>query len=170
MVILNSIDNRIELSIKSYGYNFIKRSLISTPLLIIIAFISQPVTDLPQLVVISDGKTIPAHSNLGIGVYQMGRDENIFEDPLKFNPERFESSTLDPFAFIAWSHGPRDCIGKKFSILEIKTVLVMILLNFELFDANFEALVVSQVILRSINGLQIGMRRRKLSTGQQSFN
>lgn len=90
----------------------------------------------------------------------MGRDENLFKDPLEFNPERFESSKVHPFAFISWSYGPRDCIGKKFSLLEIKTVLVMILRNFELFDANFKPVVVAQVVLRSTNGLTVGMRRR----------
>lgn len=90
----------------------------------------------------------------------MGRDENLFQDPLRFHPERFESSALDPFAFIAWSFGPRDCIGKKFSLLEIKNVLVMILRNFQLFDTNFKPVVVAQVVLRSKNGIQIGMRRR----------
>lgn len=100
---------------------------------------------------------------MGIGVYQMGRNENLFKDPLKFYPERFESETVDAFSFIAWSYGPRDCIGKKFSILEIKNVLVMILRNFELFDANFKPVVVAQVVLRSKNGLQIGMRRREQS-------
>lgn len=108
----------------------------------------------------SDGKTIPAGCNLILPVYQMGRDENIFEDPLKFYPERFESSQLDAFGFNAWSHGPRDCIGKKFSVLEIKSVLVTILQHFELYDANFTPIVASQVILRATNGYQVGIRRR----------
>lgn len=114
-----------------------------------------------SLSLLPDGKTIPAHSNIGIGVYQMGRDENLFTDPLEFIPERFESTKIHPFAFISWSHGPRDCIGKKFSILEIKSVLVMILRSFELYDANFKPVVVAQVVLRSKNGFTVGMRRRR---------
>lgn len=109
----------------------------------------------------ADGRVIPAQSNLGIAVYQMGRDENLFREPLRFYPERFESDQIDPFAFIAWSHGPRDCIGKRFSIYEIKTVLVMLLRNFEIRKSPIEPVVLAQVVLRSKNGFHVKLKRRR---------
>lgn len=108
-----------------------------------------------------DGKLIPAHTNIGIGVYQMGRDENVFENPLEFIPERFENVNFNPLSFVAWSRGPRDCIGRRFAMLELKNILVMILSTFELFDANFKPIIISQVVMRSKNGFLVGMRRRQ---------
>lgn len=93
----------------------------------------------------------------------MGRDENLYKDALAFIPERFESpamATLNPFAYTPFSAGPRNCIGQKFAMMELKNVLVMILGTFELYDAQFKPVVVAQVVLRSTNGFELGMRRR----------
>lgn len=60
--------------------------------------------------------TIPKDSNVLIGTYLMGRDPNIFPDPLVFNPDRFTVETSyeksNPFAYVPFSAGPRNCIGK----------------------------------------------------------
>lgn len=91
----------------------------------------------------------------------MGRDENLYQDPLDFRPERFESAEmqqLNPFAFTPFSAGPRNCIGQKFAMMELKNILVSILGSFQLYDVHFEPIVVAQVVLRSTNGFEIGMR------------
>lgn len=44
----------------------------------------------------------------------MQRSEKVFEDPLTFRPERFESMTTDQntaYNWIAFSAGSRNCIG-----------------------------------------------------------
>lgn len=42
-------------------------------------------------------------------------NEKYFEDPFTFKPERFlakeETAKIDPFAFLPFSAGPRNCIG-----------------------------------------------------------
>lgn len=91
----------------------------------------------------------------------MGRDENLFADPLSFIPERFENSTFDPFSFVAFSKGPRDCIGRRFAMLEMKSIFVMIFENFLLSDAKFEPELSPQLVMRSSNGISIGLRRRR---------
>ena len=47
----------------------------------------------------------------------MERNEQIFPDPHKFNPERFfpeRSLDRNPYAYIPFSAGSRNCIGKSF--------------------------------------------------------
>jgi cytochrome P450 family 4 len=59
---------------------------------------------------VTDGKIIPAGSNVGIGPYFMGRDEKIWKNPMDFNPERFDSpdERIHPYAHVAFSAGPRN--------------------------------------------------------------
>ena len=60
--------------------------------------------------------TMPKNSNVVIGMYSMGRDPNIYPDPLKFDPNRFTVETNyeknNPFSYVPFSAGPRNCIGK----------------------------------------------------------
>ena len=50
-----------------------------------------------------------------------------------FKPERF-LETLDsassPYTFIPFSAGPRNCIGQKFAMMELKTTIYHILLDY----------------------------------------
>lgn len=66
--------------------------------------------------VIIDGKTVPAGANIIVSIYSMGRDPNYFEKPLEFIPERFEGEVsvekFNPYKYIPFSAGPRNCIGE----------------------------------------------------------
>lgn len=59
---------------------------------------------------------IPAGSTISMHIYALHRNDEIFSDPLTFNPERFsneQSNGRHPFAFVPFSAGPRNCIGKE---------------------------------------------------------
>ena len=57
-------------------------------------------------------------------------------DADKFNPLRFENgvsrAASHPNALLAFSMGPRACIGQNFAMIEAKVVLTMILQRFRL--------------------------------------
>lgn len=46
----------------------------------------------------------------------MGRDPDIYPNPMEFIPERFSvernDEILNPFAYVPFSAGPRNCIGE----------------------------------------------------------
>lgn len=79
---------------------------------------------------------IPAGSNAIVSVYSMNHNPKNFTDPEAFIPERFSiersSATQHPFSYIPFSAGPRNCIGQKFAVYEMKSIVSKILRNFEI--------------------------------------
>ena len=63
------------------------------------------------------------------------RSEKHWDDPLKFDPDRFAPGKHNkPFTFFPFAAGPRICIGKHFSIMEAKMVISKVLKEFQLVD------------------------------------
>jgi enediyne biosynthesis protein E7 len=65
--------------------------------------------------------------------YLAHRWEEIWADPLRFDPDRFTLEAINgrhPFAYFPFSLGPRICIGMQFSLLEARLVLSLILRRF----------------------------------------
>jgi len=82
--------------------------------------------------------TIEKDKQFYIPVSGIHRDEKYFEDAHKFIPERFSEENrhkIDPDTYLPFGIGPRNCIGSRFALMEIKTVIYYLLLNFN-FDAT----------------------------------
>ncbi|XP_073830963.1 probable cytochrome P450 4s3 [Musca autumnalis] len=107
--------------------------------------------------------TLPKGCNISILSYLAHRDENIFPEPEKFDPTRFleKDKNLHPFSFVAFSAGPRNCIGQKFAMLELKCTLSYLLRNFEFLPAkNFTPNPLPELVLKSGNGIRIRLKSR----------
>ncbi|EDW31622.1 GL11222 [Drosophila persimilis] len=137
-----------------------------------------------------DGDLVPKGTTLNLALIMLGYDDRVFKDPHKFRPERFELEKPGPFEYVPFSAGPRNCIGQKFAILQIKTVVSKIVRNFEVLPAvdgleskdgylnttmglptaekikkeayrhKYDPILSSAITLKSINGLHIRLRER----------
>lgn len=70
-----------------------------------------------------------------IPIYGLHRDAKYFPEPDKFDPERFNDEnkhTINPYTYLPFGIGPRNCIGSRFALLECKTFFYYLLLNFEI--------------------------------------
>ncbi|KAB7505718.1 Cytochrome P450 9e2, partial [Armadillidium nasatum] len=66
-------------------------------------------------------------------VHSIHRDPRHYEDPEKFDPERFSQSAKSgrsPMVYLPFGSGPRNCIGWRFALMEAKVALVHILKDF----------------------------------------
>lgn len=60
-------------------------------------------------------------------------DEEFFPNPDTFDPERFSEETKKtrhPFSFLPFGEGPRNCIGMRFGLMQIKVGLATLLKHF----------------------------------------
>ena len=80
-----------------------------------------------------NGIHIPAGIEIVIPIYFLHHDPDAWTDPEKFNPERFRSPSKDgrhALQFLPFGAGPRNCIGMRFALMEMKIALVKILTKF----------------------------------------
>lgn len=111
---------------------------------------------------------IPAHTTICTTIHASHMNEKYFTDPEVFNPDRFSdeinAKERSPFTYQPFSSGLRNCIGQKFALLEMKTVLIQILQEYEvqLGMKDFEIDVRNTTLLFSRNGVQIKFKKRLL--------
>uniref|UniRef100_UPI003B63B55B cytochrome P450 4C1-like n=1 Tax=Maniola jurtina TaxID=191418 RepID=UPI003B63B55B len=76
---------------------------------------------------------IPAGIECGILIFEMHRRSDQFVEPLAFRPERFQTEpTWHPYAYIPFSAGPRNCIGQKYAMMELKLAVSALLRRYRL--------------------------------------
>ncbi|XP_037039476.1 probable cytochrome P450 6g2 [Bradysia coprophila] len=75
---------------------------------------------------------IPRGMPVYIPIYSLQRDPEYFPDPDHFIPERFYSNngTTNEFLWLPFSNGPRNCIGERFAMMQMKIAIVSLLKSF----------------------------------------
>lgn len=76
------------------------------------------------------GVDLPADVEVLISPYCLHRDPDLYPDPQKFRPERWETLSPSTFEYAPFGAGPRMCIGAGFASLELKVVLSLLLQRF----------------------------------------
>ncbi|KAK7870829.1 hypothetical protein R5R35_014417 [Gryllus longicercus] len=113
----------------------------------------------------STGHVIPEGAVMFISPWAMHHNPEVFPEPEKFDPERFragETARRHPYAFLPFSAGPRNCIGQRYAMVEMKIVLAKVIWNFEMFvEPGFTALPGWKLILKPVNGVRIRLEDRR---------
>ncbi|CAH0713648.1 unnamed protein product, partial [Brenthis ino] len=82
-------------------------------------------------ITINDGKiTLPAGTSLVIPIHELHRDPQYWDEPYKIKPERFLPENMnnrDPNAFVPFSLGSMDCLGRVYATALIKTLVVKVI-------------------------------------------
>ncbi|KDP30978.1 hypothetical protein JCGZ_11354 [Jatropha curcas] len=85
--------------------------------------------------VVIDGYDIPARTRIYINGWAIARDQEIWENPEIFEPERFMDSTIDykgqDFEFIPFGAGRRICPGIAFGSAVVELALAQLLHSFD---------------------------------------
>ncbi|KAH9496506.1 hypothetical protein Btru_043205 [Bulinus truncatus] len=96
-----------------------------------VPFIERRLTEDIQI----NGHTIPAGTRTAIHIWILHHNPHLWEDPLEYKPERFhpdKQNSMDPFQFVPFSAGPRNCIGQNFAMNEMKTTISRVIRKFKL--------------------------------------
>ncbi|XP_057302932.1 cytochrome P450 4V2-like [Hydractinia symbiolongicarpus] len=107
-----------------------------------------------------DGHMVPKGTEVGLFVQGLHLNPKYWKEPEKFNPDRFgEDSYMkrNPYTYVPFSAGSRNCIGQKFAMLETKIFLYNIISQFrvEAVQEKDEVEECFEIIHRSTNGLMI---------------
>ncbi|KAF5305193.1 hypothetical protein FQA39_LY09281 [Lamprigera yunnana] len=108
---------------------------------------------------------IPKDCGIAVSIFDAHRNPKHWENPNDFYPDHFLPEAVakrHPYAFIPFSAGPRNCVGKVFAMIVLKLVMVNILRHFEIeADGKFCDIVLkSDISVRSQSGYKVRLRKR----------
>lgn len=114
--------------------------------------------------IVLNGVEIPKGVMIDIPIYQLHNNPCVWDQPKQFRPERFEKDAFaarDPYLYVPFSAGPRNCIGQNFAMNEIKTMVARIVHRFHLeADPDIDPYPYPEVVLRAKNGIHIKFTSR----------
>ncbi|CAG9791318.1 unnamed protein product [Diatraea saccharalis] len=109
---------------------------------------------------------LPAGSSMTVSIFHLHRDPRFWDNPEAFDPERFNPENTDRGhnnAYIPFSLGPMDCLGRYFGTKLVKTICTRILREYELTSlSTYKDLRVTICIsVVALDGYKITMKPRR---------
>nr|XP_042123941.1 cytochrome P450 3A19-like [Peromyscus maniculatus bairdii] len=86
-----------------------------------------------------NGVFIPKGTVVVIPIFVLHQNPKYWPDPEEFHPERFSKENKDrinPYTYMPFGYGPRQCIGMRFALINLKLAIVKILQNFSLYPCE----------------------------------
>ncbi|XP_045806166.1 alkane hydroxylase MAH1-like [Trifolium pratense] len=117
--------------------------------------------------ILPSGNHVSPNTKLIYSLYAMGRMEQIWgDDCLEFKPERWISDReqikhVPSYKFIAFNAGPRKCIGKDMSFVQMKMVAVALLLKFKIQVVEGHSITPrDSIVIRMKHGFKVKVSKR----------
>ncbi len=106
-----------------------------------------------------DGHVIPEGTAVFVDIKQIHLHPDTWENPMEYDPLRFHPSNAegrDPYAYIPFSAGYRNCIGQTFALNEERMVIASIINRFQVsLDETHEVELLPKIILRAKNDIKL---------------
>lgn len=109
---------------------------------------------------------VPAGATVAVATFKLHRNEKIYPNPTKFNPDNFlpeRQANRHYYAFVPFSAGPRSCVGRKYAMLKLKILLSTLLRNYKVYsdlkedDFKLQA----DIILKREEGFMVRLQPRE---------
>ncbi len=114
---------------------------------------------------IIDGYLLKKGDSIVMSPYAIQRLEKYWDEPEKFQPERFASDKLKQihrYAYFPFGGGARLCIGNNFAMMEMQIILALACSKFNFtLPENFHFELEALVTLRPKNGVEIKIERNE---------
>jgi len=110
------------------------------------------------------GRPIKKGAELAILPWVLHRHRTLWDDPDRFDPERFSkagSASRPRFAYLPFGGGPRVCIGAQLAMTEVSLLVATMAQRYRLRLVNGQDIVLSlRVTMRPRNGIRMRLERR----------
>ncbi len=113
------------------------------------------------------GYFLPQGTEVFVSIYQTHQMPDLYPQPERFNPQRWESIAPSIYEYSPFSVGPRLCIGAGFAMIEIKIVLAMLLQRYRLqFVPQVNIDPIGTIVLTSKQGMPMQIHAQDRQFGQ----
>jgi len=105
---------------------------------------------------------LPKGSSGSVNIYYLHHNPRYWENPEKFDPERFASGSNEQRPFFAWNPfggGQRSCVGQEFSLIEQRLVLSSILAKYEISMPEGDTLAIKPFGFFAPSNLKLNFKR-----------
>lgn len=78
------------------------------------------------------GYRIPKDTDVHIHIFDLHYNSDVYPDPEKFDPDRFLPENCinrHPFAYLPFSGGPRNCIGRLCNYIYVRKIILIDVVN-----------------------------------------
>ncbi len=111
-----------------------------------------------------NGLVVPARTRVMINLWVLHRHRMHWEEPERFDPERFlspEREKIDRFAYLSFGLGPRVCIGASFAMQEAVILLAVLIRRFRFdYASDNPPWPVMRITVQPDNGMPMSISRR----------